>query len=165
MLFKDLQFSPQFVGFWYMTAHIGNKFAEGNEGGRPTKFTADTLKIAQEYIADCEDSTDDNGRLNVSLPTVAGLAIRLGVSRETIYAWKSEDKEFSDVYQELMAKQEVQLLNNGLSSKYNSNIVKLMLGKHGYSDKQELLGKDGDKLEMGVVILPAKNEDTLGTTE
>ena len=38
-----------------------------------------------------------------------------------------------------------------------------MLTKHGYSDKQELMGKDGEKLELGVVILPKRDESTLGS--
>lgn len=39
------------------------------------------------------------------------------------------------------------------------------LGKdQGYSNRTEMTGPDGDKLELGVVILPQRNENTLETS-
>jgi hypothetical protein len=62
----------------------------------------------------------------------------LGISRDTLYDWaKHDDKKFSDILSECNAEQERTLLNMGLIGEYNSNIVKLVLGKHGYNEKQE----------------------------
>lgn len=115
-------------------------------GGRPTDYNDAILKKTKLYL----DTFDSEGDV---IPTIAGLALYLGLSRETIYDWSSQDtkKEFSDIVKDLMAKQEKTLINSGLSGKFNSNIVKLALGKHGYSDKQELMGKDGEKLTIGVI--------------
>jgi DNA-binding XRE family transcriptional regulator len=135
----------------------GNKYAIGNEGGRPTKQPLDLIKAVDEYLDTCNDGyekilKDFNGgkeiyefQFRVALPTVAGLAGSLNVSRETIYAWEKENKEFSDRLGILMAKQEKRLIDMGLSGIYNSNITKLLLTKHGYTDKADITS-DGKSL-------------------
>jgi DNA-binding XRE family transcriptional regulator len=77
-------------------------------------------------------------KLKVNLPSVEGLALALGISRNTIYDWESEHPEFSDIINVLRAKQAVKLLNSGLSGEYNPFIAKALLSKHGYSEKQEI---------------------------
>lgn len=81
-------------------------------------------------------------RLNVNLPSIAGLAVYLKVSRDSIYAWRDTDSElgkrFSDILSEILAEQEKRLINGGISGTYNPMITKLALGKHGYSDKTDL---------------------------
>lgn len=103
-------------------------------GGRPTLYTPELLKKAREYLKVWPEL-----EYHV-MPNVAGLAIFLKISRETIYAWvKEEDKEeFSDIYKELMAKQELILASKGLSNEFSGMITKLMLTKHGLSDKSEV---------------------------
>jgi len=107
--------------------------------GRPTKYTDETLEIARDYLNNYEVTGD-------VIPQIAGLAVRLCVSRETIYDWaKQEDKQdFSDIVRDILSKQESVLMNKGLIGDFNSNICKLALGKHGYTDKQDLTsnGKD-----------------------
>lgn len=102
--------------------------------GRPSKYSEEVLTLSQEYV-DGDYKEDDQ-----VIPTVAGLAIHIGVSRETVYDWaKQEDKaKFSDIVGDLMAKQEVKLLNSGLKGEFNPNIAKLALTKHGYVDKQDI---------------------------
>ncbi len=97
---------------------------------RPTKLTPELLDRAKNYI---EEYT-------TAIPTVAGLALYLDISRETIYDWDKE--QVSDVFSDILGKvkslQEQELVDNGLKGEFNSTITKLMLTKHGYSDKQEI---------------------------
>lgn len=118
--------------------------------GRPTKYNSDILKKAQEYLALCVDSVERvvsqesekytmyKQKLVVNLPSIEGLAIHLGIVKDTIYQWEKEHPEFSDVINTLRAKQAVKLLNSGLSGEYNPYIAKALLSKHGYSEKQEV---------------------------
>ena len=98
--------------------------------GRPRTYKPDMVEKARRYIANHEDFDDP-------VPTVAGLACVLGVVRDTCYQWaKDEDKpEFSDILDELAQKQERCLVRGGLMSEYNAPIAKMMLTKHGYSDR------------------------------
>ena len=54
---------------------------------RPTKYSEAILKEAREYLANY-DSTPYNDKM----PSVAGLAVALKISRPTIYDW-AEDKD------------------------------------------------------------------------
>ena len=102
-------------------------------GGRPTKYTDETNDTARAYL--------DGGYMAEGsvIPSVAGLALLLGVARNTIYDWASqEDKlEFSNILDDILSKQEILLINSGLTGDFNASIAKLALGKHGYSDKVE----------------------------
>ena len=100
--------------------------------GRPRTYKPDMVEKARRYIASHEDFDDP-------VPTVAGLACVLGVVRDTCYQWaKDEDKpEFSDILSELAQKQERCLVRGGLMSDFNAPIAKMMLTKHGYSDRVE----------------------------
>jgi hypothetical protein len=51
------------------------------------------------------------------IPSISGLAVYLNVQRRTLHEWaKDEDKvEFSNIYERLMALQEVELLRGGLT--------------------------------------------------
>ncbi len=91
------------------------------------------------------------------MPSVLKLAITLGVNRKTLTNVKSNPPKTKD--HSLQAKlkrrmiillelvhdmQHDVLLEGGLDGSLNSNIVKLALGKHGYSEKkeQQITGKD-----------------------
>jgi hypothetical protein len=100
-------------------------------GGRPTKYTDELLAEARAYISDFQEHGD-------LIPSLAGLACVVGLSRETINVWSNEKPEFSDIVKDLLAKQERVLLNGGLSGAMNASITKLVLSKHNYSDKQEV---------------------------
>ena len=111
--------------------------------GRPTDYNEDILNKAKAYL--------EKPRAESLLPSVAGLAIELELSRSTIYDWASQEdkKEFSDILERLLAKQEKELTENGLLGEFNSTITKLMLTKHGYSDKQETdLTSKGEKINI-----------------
>lgn len=95
-------------------------------GGRPTKLTEDIITKAREYD------------LEKNFPTVEDLALYLDISRSTLYKWKEENEEFSDIVEKLLTTQAKQLITKGLKNEYNASITKLMLsGKHGYVEKSE----------------------------
>lgn len=119
-------------------------------GGRPTLYSEQMLIEAQKYIDNCEDEevsivsiqgenyTKYETRFKVKLPSLEGLALHLQITRSTLYQWKERHKEFSDIIETLLQKQAEKLLNNGLAGSYNSTISKVILTKHGYTDKQEI---------------------------
>lgn len=111
------------------------------ELGRPTLYSEVMVAKAKEYLASCHDEEIEKGTedrpvygLKVKLPTKGGLAIYLGVSRDTLYEWAKDYKDFSDIMEAVGAEQEDKLINNGLSGSYNSTIAKVLLTKHGYRD-------------------------------
>ena len=83
-----------------------------------------------------------------------GLARVIGISRQTIYSWSEEagKKPFSDILEQIQEEQMRVLVNKGLSGEFNSNITKLVLGKHGLSDKKELAGVDGASLYPEIIV-------------
>jgi len=101
-----------------------------NPGGRPKEFNDAIIAKAQEYV--------DGGYLREEeVPTIAGLALYIDKTRSTVYEWGKENPKFSDILGKIMTKQERELLNGSLKGDYNATISKLMLTKHGYSDKVE----------------------------
>lgn len=102
--------------------------------GRPTEYSEEVLEIANAYI---DNFKSEHGH---AIPSVAGLAKVLRKSRECLYQWAREDdkKAFSDILRQIVSDQEFELLNNGLNGEFNPAITKLALGKHGYSDKQDV---------------------------
>lgn len=108
--------------------------------GRPTSLTPELIEKASTYL-------DEYEALDELVPTIAGLALYLGVSRGVIYKWENEahtDRQFIDILDAIKARQEIKLVNGGLGGAFNSTIAKMMLTKHGYSDKQEIDHRSGD---------------------
>lgn len=92
--------------------------------GRPTKYNEEILERARAYMVAAP-----------VVPSVAGLARELSVSKQTLFNWGEQHPEFMDTLEEIKAEQESRLIANGLSGEFNSTITKLMLANHGYSDK------------------------------
>lgn len=109
--------------------------------GRPTKYNDEILFKAREYLDGFVKVKKDADEV---IPTIAGLSIFLKIDRTTVYDWADQDdkKEFSNIVKELMAKQELTLMNKGLTGAFNPNITKLALTKHGYRDKADLTTDD-----------------------
>ena len=115
--------------------------------GRPTKLTAEFIGKADEYM-DCWEE------LNEVIPSIAGLSVYTRVSRESIHSWINKEwplevsddikKKFSDIVAALGATQELKLMNGGLGGSMNPTIAKLILHKHGHSDKAEVDSKSSD---------------------
>ena len=102
-------------------------------GGRPTKYNQGILDKTTDYLKNFKETYGD------IVPTIQGLTLLLKVSDETISNWKKDDnkKEFFGMLEELKKRQHQALLNGGISGDFNSNITKLVLTKHGYSDKHD----------------------------
>lgn len=124
-------------------------------GGRPTKYNQTILRKTKHYLAHYTEYGD-------KLPTVAALTDVLDINEETIYKWaKQEDKqEFTKLLQKIKKAQERILINNGLDSTYNSSITKLLLMKHGYTDKPEGVDSKGItvNVDRGRVSIQAGSE-------
>ena len=124
--------------------------------GRPTKYNTALLEKAQHYLDNYEEYDE-------VIPSAVGLALVLDITRSTLYAWaRDEDKKvFSHILDNINKKQEQVLLKNGLNNKFNSNITKLVLGKHGYHDRPQ---QEGTQVQViinrGGVVLKSGN-DTL----
>lgn len=112
------------------------------------------------YLVEYEDVHEH------AIPSVKGLAKILDAkglcARRTLYHWMSlKDEEGKEKYPDLVDAmhrigddQELALLHGGLTNKLNSNIVKLALGKHGYSDKQqqEISGTNGAPIQQAITV-------------
>jgi hypothetical protein len=98
---------------------------------RPTKYGKEAQEKAEDYLLRYEELGD-------VVPTAAGLAVYLGVSKSTIYLWAEKNKDFSDTLKMVNAIQESRLSSGGLSNSMNASIVKLMLSNHGYSEKSQV---------------------------
>jgi hypothetical protein len=142
------------------------------DAGRPTEYSPKVLKDARAYLAECEDeeydwtktdgaqSTSYEHRVKVKLPSIEGLARHLKVHRDTLYEWEKQHVEFSDILEQVRAIQAERLINKGLSGDYNPTITKLMLTKHGYSDKQETDLTSGGKPLPLLVNLNVPNNNS-----
>lgn len=123
---------------------------------RPTKYSTALVEKAQHYLDNFEEYDE-------VIPSAVGLALVLNITRSTLYEWAKDDnkKEFSDILDNINKKQEQVLLKNGLNNTFNSNITKLLLGKHGYHDRQQ---QDGTQVQVIInrdrVVLKSGN-DTL----
>ena len=119
--------------------------------GRPTKYSDDMQEKAYQYVRN-HDSR---------VPTTAGLAIHLGVRRSTLYEWAKNVQEFSDTLEELQDRQEVLLVDGGLSGEFNSGITRVMMANHGYREKTEVdnLSSDGSMTPQKIerIIVQAEN--------
>lgn len=115
---------------------------------RPTSYGPDVLEKAKEYLELYEELGD-------AVPSVAGLSLYLDRARSTIHKWATEDdkKEFSDILDNINATQEKVALSKGLKGDFNANLVKLLLGKHGYHDKvdQQITGEGGGPVQWNLV--------------
>jgi len=116
--------------------------------GRPSKLTDDLITEAEKYVA---GGYMENAEV---IPTIEGLAVKLSVARSSIYKWRDESEQFSDILEGLMAKQAKNLFNSGLTGDFNSTITKLILTKHGYSDKleQDHTSSDGSLKPTRIIL-------------
>lgn len=76
--------------------------------------------------------------LGEALPTIEGLAEHLGISRQTLYEHAETSEEVADILDRIRTKQAAVLINGGLRGDFNAAIAKLLLNKHGYSEKQSI---------------------------
>lgn len=110
--------------------------------GRPTKLSKEVIQQAWDYV----DGFEAYGH---AVPSVVGLCKVINRARSTVYAWSEEENnEFSDILRAINENQELVTFNRALTGDYNASIAKLLLGKHGYSDKQEIKAEVKDITNM-----------------
>ncbi len=104
-----------------------------SKGGRPTSYDQDIIDKAYDYLENYETEYDDR------VPMVVGLCKAINRARSTVYKWADEEgkEEFSDILCQIEEMQHLGLVNKGLAGEFNPAITKMMLTKHGYSDKQD----------------------------
>ena len=119
-------------------------------GGRPTSYSPEVLKLARDYVDNCPNT----------VPMVVGLCKHIDRGKTTVYNWaKDEDKqEFRDILEEIEQNQHIELIEGGLSNDFNSAITKMMLTKHGYSDKVEQDITSGGKPINSWVVNPVTTD-------
>jgi len=108
---------------------------------RPHEYTQEKLELARDYLDGGWELEGD------AVPQIAGLAMAMGVCRQTVYNWgaESDKPEFLDIFTRVLQLQERKLINGGLKEQFNPAITKMMLTKHGYTDKQAVDHTSSDK--------------------
>lgn len=130
-----------------------------SEKGAWTKYTPTILAKAQAYA--------DGGyeRAGDVIPSVVGLALALGVTKQTVYNWVAEHEAFAWIVEHVDMAQERRLISHGLMDLFNPVITKMLLVRHGYSDKtlNEVTGANGGALAVEstvtFVLPPPMQED------
>ena len=112
---------------------------------RPTLYNQETVDKAWAYAKGEWETVYDH-----AVPSVVGLCQAINRSRSVIYNWANDtEKEFVDILAYINEQQEIITFTRSLRGDYNATIAKLLLGKHGYHDKQDntLSGPDGKAIE------------------
>jgi hypothetical protein len=135
-----------------MAAPKGNKYAEGNEGGRPPFFT-DPLEMESkinEYFNNCSDKKDivvGLGTIEIEIPTICGLAYFLGFeSRQSLFAYEQKE-EFSYLIKRARLRIEMRYEQNLSSNNVTGSIFALK--NMNWHDKTEIdHTTGGDKINI-----------------
>lgn len=108
--------------------------------GRPTEYTNDMPEVVMEYLQTTGVKKDKKGYIKkLDLPTMAGLALYMGRSKQTLLDWADRFPDFMDALSILKNTQENTLINNGLLGRFNSTITKLMLSNnYGYQERKDI---------------------------
>lgn len=114
---------------------------------RPTHCTPEVIEQAKAYIENYQSEHDH------VIPSVVGLCGVINRARSTVYQWaENKENEFADILESINEKQQQVLLHKGLSGDFNSAITKLVLGKHGYHDKQDTTLSDPEGGPVAVSV-------------
>lgn len=102
---------------------------------RPTKYNRRVQSLADEYVDGGWRDDED-----VVIPTEAGLALILQVTRETVENWARDPSKpkFFLTISKLRVQREHLLANGGLSGKFQPRISQFLLSaNHNYREKTE----------------------------
>ena len=116
---------------------------------RPTKYTPELLDKANTYLS-------TYSRL---IPSHQDLCLSLDISESTLYDWAQKHDEFSEILARVKLTQFTVAMDGGLGGEMNANLVKLLMGKHGYSDKVDTVSSDGSMSPKSKIELVAKEFD------
>jgi hypothetical protein len=126
--------------------------------GRPTICTPELVAAAWEYADGGWQAAGD------PVPSIAGLACEIGVHRETLRLWaKDENNDFFGILNRIAELQEKHLIRGGLGGDFNGAITKMMMTKHGYSDRieQDNTSSDGSMSLAGLFDSIAARKKTI----
>ena len=119
---------------------------------RPTDYNEELQSRADAYA---EGGFIEAGDV---VPSRAGLALELELSRNTLTNWEKHPA-FLSTLDKISYLQERISLNGGLRGDLNSTIVKLLLANHGYSDKlQQDLTSNGETIKTFSELYGPKKE-------
>ncbi len=136
------------------------KQTKPNPVGRPPAYNPGLIKKANDYIINPD----------INIPNIAGLSLAINVGKSTLEHWKTltpkdldQDKyprfeEFQEMLAKLKAKQEDNCLEKGATGAINSTISKLVLAKHGYSDKIDVTS-GGEAISPAIVMFCGDEEE------
>tara|TARA_R110001599_G_scaffold225195_1_gene424345 strand:- start:972 stop:1346 length:375 start_codon:yes stop_codon:yes gene_type:complete len=121
--------------------------------GRPTKYTPELIDKARNYV-------NVYTRL---IPSHQDLCLHLDISETTLYRWAEEDDEFREILAKVKLTQFSVAMDGGLGGEMNANLVKLLMGKHGLSEKSTVdqTSSDGSMSAPTVIQLVAKGIDDI----
>jgi len=108
-------------------------YNKNGEGGRPTKYTPEFIeKEADAFMEWMKQDTS---------AWFETFAFERGYTPDMFSIWAKTNDRFSGVYKISQSWQKQRLISFGLFSKFNSNIVKLVLANTiGWTDKQQVSG-------------------------
>lgn len=117
--------------------------------GCKTLLTEDALLGVDSYID--KFMPDYEGKNDEAVPTRAGLALHIGVSRQVVDKWLKEGREilskgdsndikarFVRMVEVMDTRQEVNLISGALKKNYDAKTSALLLSRFGYSEKQQI---------------------------
>ena len=98
---------------------------------RPTKYNSKILEKAEDYIKNYINYGDQ-------IPMIDGLALELGIHRDTVNDWEKKYPEFSDIVRTLMTHQGRKLMNGSLTGEFKERTATLALSSnHGLVAKTQ----------------------------
>jgi hypothetical protein len=87
-------------------------------------------------------------------------AIERGYNPHLLSEWAKHNKKFATVYEYAQGWQKAKLINGGLTGKYNSNVLKLVLANTiGWTDKQQISGNAANPLAFLLEQANGKSKD------
>ena len=122
---------------------------------RPSKYNDKILEKAEDYIKNYIKYGDE-------IPMIDGLALELGIHRDTVNDWEKKYPEFSDIVRTLMTHQGRKLMNGSLSGEFRERTATLALSSnHGLVAKTEtdITSSDGTMKPPTIIQLVGKIDD------
>mgnify|MGYP003631939275 FL=1 len=122
---------------------------------RPSKYNATILEKAEDYIKNYIKYGDE-------IPMIDGLALELGIHRDTVNDWEKKYPEFSDIVRTLMTHQGRKLMNGSLNGSFRERTATLALSSnHGLVAKTEtdITSSDGTMKPPTIIQLVGKIDD------
>lgn len=115
-----------------------------HERGRPTDYRPEYCQQLLDYFGEKPYTEDNQGKIRATdFKSLAGFAIKIGVSRDTLHEWSKKHKDFSDAYIRAKDFQENFLAVNGNKGLINANFG-IFTAKNvlNWRDKKEIDVRD-----------------------